>query len=205
MTPNVQILTRTVAAGGTVRIDVTGSNVLFVSNTGNFNFSLDGNAFQAGFSILGVDVSRDISTLGSVTPAPGVAPQFNAILLQDTSGAANTITFIVSNYPVTFINPNATYFQKNSPTYTKASGTLTVADGALTAAFTGVDAGHTRKLITISNLSANNIYATDAAGNAGVLIPTSQSIALETSGSIKVLNTAGSGASNYSVMEIFYQ
>lgn len=204
MTPNVKIQTITLLPNQLTEISVTGSNLLFTSNTGNFNFSLDGFAFQAGFSILGVDVSREPSTLGSVTPAPGVAPQFKTLILQDTSGVANTITFIVSNYPVTFINPNATYFQKNSPTYTKASGTLAVADGALTAPFTGVDAGHIRKLITISNQSANNIFATDSVGNPGVLIPTSQSIALETNGSIRIQNSAGAGASNYSVMEIFY-
>jgi hypothetical protein len=204
MTPNVQIKTLTLVSGQNVAVAVSGTFLMFVSNQGTFDFSLDGGNYQTGFSILGIDVSQNPSSLGSVTPVPGTAPSFKEILLRNTSGAANTITFIVSDYPVTFINPNATNFTKNAPTYCKGSGLVNIADGG-NEVFTGVDAGgQIRKLIIVCNASANTVYIADASSNIGDVVPAGQSHALEVAGTVKVINIVGSGASSVAVMEVFY-
>jgi hypothetical protein len=208
MIPNVQPKTIAIAANATVPISITGSTILFISSVGSFQWSLDGGPYQPGLTIMGVDISRGVNLLGSVSKPIVVAPQFTEVLLQDTSGAANSVTFIVANYPVTYINPIPTTISKDAPTYSKGSGIIALAGGGTTL-YNGVDAvtGKLRKQIIVTNADANNnsIYVLDVNGNVGLIIPAGQAETLPTGSSYTVKNPNGVALNpGYCVMELFY-
>ena len=192
----------TIPANGTITIDCSGTFIRFYSNTGNFNFSIDGAPMNVGFSSLGIPIPPITMPGGNA-----IVQRFRAVILQDTSGSANTVQFITSEIPIDYTPAIFTNFYKNAPTYSKSSGALSLADGGFVA-YSGVDTGgNTRKLFVASNLSAAGgqlLHIGDSSGNRGIIIPGQQSIALETSGALRLINTTGSGATNYQVHELFY-
>jgi len=191
MNPALNTPSVTLAANASVAISVTGSFLLFTSNTGPFKFQVDNGPMTTGLSILGIDLTKFAGQGGQ--PAG-----FTTIILQDTSGAQNTINFITANAAITYINPNATYFQKDAPTFPKGSGVLAT-DAVV---FSGVGPqGQQRKHFTISNLDAGTtIHVTDGT-NAGLAVPPGQSRILATSGSLKISNPT---LVNWEVLEVFY-
>jgi hypothetical protein len=199
----IQVKSYTIPANGTINVDASGTFVRFYANTGKFNFSIDGGPFNTGLSSLGIPVPQEFTPQGMAMP---IRP-FRQIILQDLSGAANTISFIVANGALDYTPVQPTTFVKNAPTYPKATGIIALGDG-LTANFSGVDTGgNIRKQIVVSNHNGSggaSLYLDDASSIKGILIPAQQSVTIETSGSVYVHNTAGSGASNYSAFETFY-
>ena len=194
MNPNIQIKTVVVAANGVTDWDATGSTLLFVSNTGPFNFALDGGNFNPGFSILSIDVSRNPVLLGSVSAPALVAPQFNTIKFKDTSGAQNTITFIVANYPVTYANPVPTVVQKDAPTYTKGTVVAALANNATSAVFNGTDVatGKTRKQFTVTNNDpAQELQVLDGNGVVFGTVEPKTPWTHESNGSFQLKNASG--------------
>lgn len=204
MIPNVQVKPITVKANQTTTVDVSGSKVIFVSSSGAFQFSLDGGPLQTGLCILAVDVTVDIPQLGGVVRPPLLSPQFKSIILKDLSGSDNTITMVITNAAVSYLNPNPTTFVKNAPTYCKGTGDKTLNAG-LTDTYNGLDGSAVRKQFIVTNLetvAGTTLLIQDPAGNNGVTVYPQQSKTFESGGTIKINNPNGTPI-HYEVMETF--
>lgn len=207
MNPNIQVITRTVAANGVLPINANGSYLKLVSSTGNFNFSLDGGPMQTGLTIFGIDLGRVPNVTGDIVKAAPVAPQFREVLLQDTSGAANTITMIVANYPVDYINALQTVFIQDASTTAKPDAAFTLAAGA-THAVTNTNAGKKQKAVIIYNDDlAVTVDVLDTATNRIITrIPAgSPPVRIEVTSQVTVKNnTGGATTGNIYATPIFY-
>ena len=118
----------TLKARAVQTVGQAGSFFLFISSTGSFQFSLDGGPWQNGVTIFSADVARDNAALFPSSSNAAIPPaSFKSILFQDTSGAPNTIEYVIANGPVTYLNPVANTFTKDAPTYTKSSGIVALA------------------------------------------------------------------------------
>ncbi len=206
MNPALQIKPTAIPANGVVPVDISGSFLLFVSSIGTFNFSIDGGPFQPGLTIMSIDVARMIQTPNSVTPVLPDQTFFKRILLQDTSGAANSVTFIVANAPVEYINPVPTVTAVNAATKSVAWAAHSV-PGNSTVQFAGNSGGtgKSRKQIIIHNRdNTNPITILDAVGNvADVLNTGDPPWTVELSGLIQLQNTQAAAVTVY-VLEIYY-
>jgi hypothetical protein len=216
MIANVTVKSTTLPANGSVPISQTGSKILFISNTGTFQFSIDGGAYQIGLSVLYLDFTAGLAlNLSTGTPIPIsqiVGTQFKEVLLKDTSGSANTITYYIGDGAASYVNPTPTNFQKDAPTYPRGNGGAGGnADLALAASgtdtYNGTDAatGKTRRYAVIRNTDvANIIDLTDSAGNRFTTLKVGDPpYTFIGNGTIKVVNRAASGTA-YQILEQFY-
>jgi hypothetical protein len=209
MIANVTVQSIIIPANQTANLSQTGSKLAFFSNTGTFQFSINGGAFQKGLSILIIDFAAGVIVSGQTgknvsTPISNIiSAQFNTILLQDTSGSANTVTYYVGDGAVEYINPNATNFIKNAATFPKGYGLTSIADAA-TQTFSGTSGGSIRRTFILQNQGATTLYITDGTNIGLALAPNSPPLELDCSGALTVLNQTGSGAGSFYCTEIYY-
>lgn len=197
MNYNVTRRTVIVPASGTVTVDVAGTYLLMYASTGTFDFSVNGNPFQNGFCVLGLNFAADLNNL---------AQPFTSVKFTDTSGAQNSISFVISMVPVTYTQAIATVYQKDAPTYSKMTAGTALAAGSWSTAFSGVDSGgQIRKHFILSNFDTTQELVIGDGTIGAVICPAKQSRIVAVGGPLKVGNLTGSGLSNpYAVEEVFY-
>ena len=195
---NLNLFQRTanVPANGQARVDLAGTFLLFSSANGSFNFSIDGGPMCAGLVGMGIDTTADPTNRGRL---------FSNVIIQDTSGIAQSVSFYVSTAAISFINLLATNVSKDANTF-PACTNLTLGAGAYSSAFSGTNSsGKMRKHFLLSNLDGTNSLTITASASQtyGIACPAGQSRIVATSGGLFVY-TPGSSSVSASVMEIFY-
>ncbi len=145
------------------------------------------------------------------------SPEFSRVTIRNTSVVANTITYAISYQQIKIETSIAQVIaqitvaaMKNAPSYTNFyTFPLDAAGGANdTASFTGLDGGgQVRRSISVFNAasvaSGNVLQILDTDSVVGHELDPRQAVGWETSGHIKVKNTAAT-STTVRVAEIFY-
>ena len=129
--------------------------------------------------------------------------QFTSMLFKNLTSGPITLTFYCGSSPVNYYPVTVNTTSTNAPTYAKGGDILNLNGGA-TIAFNGVDNGHNRKQIIVTNLdAAAALYLRDTSHKTLLPVLAGESKTVELSGACELYNPNG-GAVSYCVGEIFY-
>lgn len=129
-----------------------------------------------------------------------IGGSFSRITFSNSNSISVTVTFYVSDEPITYVSNNQQQVQSS---YTLGRGVVVLAAGA-SETYTGSNNGQKRKQFFVRNQDANlSIDILDASGNIFDVLPAGQPWTYETDGTFTLKNPNGA-AVNVVVGETFY-